>query len=290
MRASTQSNYQQRLNRVIDYMYQHVADNLDINTLADIACLSPYHFHRIYREMVGEPINVSVRRMRLSKSAALLIRTNKSLAEIAKESSYSGIDAFSRAFSKEFNVSPSLYRKESQATLASHYRPSIHHKEYPIMYTIDMMPITELTLLGLDHQGDYMNIGQTFEKLFIAAASLGLVNQETRSFGLYFDDPKTVAQADLRSTACISVPAATEQNASDPNLKVIALPAGKAATLLFKGPYAELEQPYDWLFGHWLPQSELEPLDFPPFEEYLNDPKNTPPTELLTRIHCLVKS
>jgi AraC family transcriptional regulator len=42
------------------------------------------------------------------------------------------------------------------------------------------------------------------------------------------------------------------------------------------------------LFGHWIPNSEKEIADFPPFEEYLNDPKNTPPNELLTRIYCLL--
>ncbi|MEW8499130.1 MAG: GyrI-like domain-containing protein, partial [Candidatus Thiodiazotropha taylori] len=59
-------------------------------------------------------------------------------------------------------------------------------------------------------------------------------------------------------------------------------------SLLFKGSYAELEKPYDWLFGQWLPQSGYEAADFPPFEEYLNDPKDTPPSELLTRINCFV--
>lgn len=59
-------------------------------------------------------------------------------------------------------------------------------------------------------------------------------------------------------------------------------------SILFKGPYAELEKPYDWLFGHWIPNSGKEITDFPPFEEYLNDPKDTPPNELLTRIYCLL--
>jgi len=49
-----------------------------------------------------------------------------------------------------------------------------------------------------------------------------------------------------------------------------------------------LEKPYDYLFGHWLPESGLEAANFPPFEEYLNDPKTTPPNELLTRIYCLL--
>ncbi|MEW8561123.1 MAG: GyrI-like domain-containing protein, partial [Candidatus Thiodiazotropha sp.] len=71
-------------------------------------------------------------------------------------------------------------------------------------------------------------------------------------------------------------------------LQVSEIPGGTCASLIFKGPYAELEKPYDWFFGEWLPQSGYEAADFPPFEEYLNDPKDTPPNELLTRISCLV--
>jgi AraC family transcriptional regulator len=70
--------------------------------------------------------------------------------------------------------------------------------------------------------------------------------------------------------------------------KPLSIPAGRFAALLYKGPYAELEQAYDWLFGHWLPESGYDAAHFPIFEEYLNDPRVTPPNELLTRIHCML--
>jgi len=66
---------------------------------------------------------------------------------------------------------------------------------------------------------------------------------------------------------------------------VTALPPTRAAVLTFKGPYAELEAPYRWLFGTWLPASGEEPADLPCFEKYLNDPKVLPPTEWLTAVY-----
>jgi AraC family transcriptional regulator len=42
---------------------------------------------------------------------------------------------------------------------------------------------------------------------------------------------------------------------------------------------------YDWLFGDWLVQSGREAADAPVFEDYLNSPRDTPPTELRTDIH-----
>jgi AraC family transcriptional regulator len=53
-----------------------------------------------------------------------------------------------------------------------------------------------------------------------------------------------------------------------------------------KGPYAELERAYAWLYGTWLPQSGEEAADRPVFEEYLNNPRALPPQEWLTDI-CL---
>ena len=86
--------------------------------------------------------------------------------------------------------------------------------------------------------------------------------------------------------ACLTI---EESQPLDNEFERVTVPAGKCVSILFKGPYAELEKPYDWLFGHWIPNNEKEIADFPPFEEYLNDPKTTPPNELLTRIYCLLE-
>ena len=57
---------------------------------------------------------------------------------------------------------------------------------------------------------------------------------------------------------------------------------GVYAVLRHKGPYSDMRAAYDWLFGEWLVRSGREPADAPVFEEYLNNPRDTPPTELRT--------
>lgn len=104
MKDSTSASYRQRLTMVIDYIHDNINGNLDVNTLADVALLSPYHFHRIYRELMQEPVNATVRRLRLQKAAIHLIRTDKSLSTIAKEVSYGSVEAFTRAFTKQFDA------------------------------------------------------------------------------------------------------------------------------------------------------------------------------------------
>ncbi len=291
MKKSTGQNYRKRLSKVVDYIYQHLDEDLGVNTLAEIAMMSPYHFHRIYREMAQETVNATVRRLRLERAASDLIRTNLPLLTIAKSVSYGSLEAFSRAFTNQYGESPSQYRADRNvSTMKQEISMPVMldpQEEYYDMYDVEMLDFEGVYLAGYEHQGDYMEIGNVFEKIFLYASSHGLMSEKTRSFGIYYDDPKSVDEKDLRSMACISVEQSLESKDEDaPN--DITVPASKCASVLFKGSYAELEKPYDWFFGHWLPQSGYEAADFPPFEEYLNDPKTTPPSELLTRIYCLL--
>jgi AraC family transcriptional regulator len=156
------------------------------------------------------------------------------------------------------------------------------------MYEVEIVDFNRLSLIGYQYKGDYMEIGSTFDKLFVYAASHDLLCDQTRSIGLYYDDPKSVATNQLRAMACITLNHDVELAGDDSSLQTVEIPPGRCATLLHQGSYAELEKPYDWLFGHWLPESGYEVADFPCFEEYLNDPKETPPSELVTKIYCLL--
>ena len=288
----TKQSYQLRLERVVKYIGQHLGEDLEVNQLAEVAHFSPYHFHRIYREMMGESVNVTVRRYRLHHAARELISTEQPILTIARSVRYGSVEAFSRAFSKAYGFTPAQYRTERkvQCFFESTLSPRTRDTEEMMMYTIEMMDLPEMRLVGLEHEGDYMQIGHKFDQLFMQAGTLGLLNENTRSLGLYYGDPDTVPAEELRSAACVTVAAdGMDKIKSDDYVEKV-VPKGQYATLLFKGPYPEISQAYSWMFGEWLPNSGLQVGDFPPMEEYLNDPKETAPEELLTRIHCLIKA
>ncbi|MBX2849016.1 MAG: AraC family transcriptional regulator [Acidiferrobacterales bacterium] len=145
MKEITSKSYRQRLTNVIDYIHANFDSDLDVNTLAEVALMSPYHFHRIYRELAQETVNGTVRRLRLQRAAAELIRSNLSLTEIAKLVSYGSLEAFSRAFTKQFGESPSEYRdaKQNQKTLLTE-QPFVamlpeENKRHDNMFTVEIM-------------------------------------------------------------------------------------------------------------------------------------------------------
>ncbi len=288
MKKNTGHSYRKRLTQVIDYIYHHLDGNLDVNTLAEVAAMSPYHFHRIYRQMAGETINVTIRRLRLQFAAAQLIQSELSYSAIATEVAYGSVEAFNRAFTKQFGEPPGEYRKNKKMPKPS-LQPYVamlpeNTMEFDKMYNVEIMDINEALFVGYEHVGSYMNIGNAFGKLYMYAGNHGLLDESSRSIGLYYSDPNSIPAEELRSMACVSVEPSFADDDSNAPVQT-SIPSGKYATILFKGSYAELRKAYDWFFGHWLEKSEQELADFPPFEEYLNNPKITPPSELLTRLH-----
>lgn len=281
-RDLTKQAYAERIDRVLT----HVAADLDrrhsLEDLAGVAAFSPFHFHRIYRAITGETVEETVRRLRLHRAAYELNATTQPIARIARRAGYGSTAAFNRAFASAYGRPPGSYRR---ARCPDASRRHIQRQELP-MYPIDIGQTARHRLVGLDHKGDYNNIGATFDRLSAIASAKGLFSPGSRMFGIYFDDPKATPKSELRSFAGLTAPEGYEP---DSGLRVEVIEAGPAAELLHKGPYAELEQAYDYLFREWLPGSGREPADRPPFEEYLNNPRELPPTEWLTRLSIPLK-
>ena len=69
MKPVTLRDYKERLLRVLVYIQQHLDEPLALETLAARACLSPYHFHRVFTGMIGESLQSHIRRLRLERAA-----------------------------------------------------------------------------------------------------------------------------------------------------------------------------------------------------------------------------
>ena len=75
----------------------------------------------------------------------------------------------------------------------------------------------------------------------------------------------------------------------EPPLVETTIGGGRHAVLRHKGPYATMRSAYQWFYGAWLAQSGEEVEDAPVFEEYLNNPRDTEPQDLLTDIYLPLK-
>lgn len=112
--------YWARINRAIDYIDGHLGEDLKLEAIAAAAHFSPYHFHRLFKSMVGETVSQFVQRVRLERAASqLLADRRKSITRIAMDCGYGSSAAFSRAFRIEHGVSPSEWRRRFEAMHAT---------------------------------------------------------------------------------------------------------------------------------------------------------------------------
>jgi len=274
MKPETLVQYGQRLDPVLRWLASHPDADPDLYQLADLACLSPYHFHRVYRAMMGETVNATVQRIRMHRAAAALLGAQDSLRDVAQRAGYESDAAFNRAFGTTFGMSPGRYR----AARSGPFDP-----QELGMYPIKIETFPGAVLAALPHQGSYQEIGPLFSRVFMLAFSRGIARPETIGYGVYFDDPEQMPASQLRSMAGVSVAPDADLGAE---LQRFEIPEGRCAILTYTGPYNEMHKPYNWMFSQWLPGSGEVPADFPMFEQYLNDPRTTPPAQLQTRI-CL---
>jgi AraC family transcriptional regulator len=150
------------------------------------------------------------------------------------------------------------------------------------MNDVSIKNLPRMAAVTVEHIGPYTEIKEAFDRLFGWLNEHKLVGPDVRMFGAFYDDPGTVAANKLRSRAAAVLSRTVD---IEPPLERTDLGGGEYAVLRYKGPYEQLMPQYDFLYKEWLPKSGRKAGDGPSLEEYLNDPSNTSPSELLTNIY-----
>ena len=288
-RPTTQSDYHQRMLRVLVHIQQHLDQPLPLHELAAIAHFSPYHFHRIFRGMIGETVAQHIKRLRLERAALRLRTTSRSIIGIALEAGYESHEGFTRAFAGSFSCSPSVYREKASALTetdaSSQVDQQLNVREAPAM-DVMIKTIPEMHIAFMRHVGPYGDVGPSWEMLFDWAGERDLVNGETRYFGMCHDDPDITDAQQLRYDACLTVHGDVRPSGV---VGIQTIPGGRFACTMHVGPYHTLNETYIALFGGWFASQGIEPGPPPCLEFYLNEPDCTPPQELLTEVCARVE-
>ena len=272
------TDYRERLGRVTAYIHDHLAEELDLAKLAEVAHLSPFHWHRVYQALHGETIAATIRRQRLHRASGYLANTQIGVEQIARQCGYPNAQSFTRAFGSVYGMSPTQYRTHGSHAL---FRAGPAQPE-PAGYSVDIRKVPVVQLAGIAHKGSYMTIGKAFETAYTHVAAQGLARPDMRWIAVYDDDPFAVPESQLVSRAGMSLAAG---GAAQPPLLAFELGGGSCAVLRHRGPYATMRSAYQWLYGQWLVRTGHEAANRPVFEEYLNNPRDTAPADLLTDIY-----
>ena len=102
----------ERLNQSMNYIEEHLTDEIDYEQLGRIACCSSYHFQRMFTYMAGVPLSEYIRRRKMSLAAVDLQGGNMKIIDVAGKYGYSSPTAFNRAFQTVHGIAPSAVKSE----------------------------------------------------------------------------------------------------------------------------------------------------------------------------------
>lgn len=295
MRKTTQQDYQQRLLRVLVYIQKNLDRDPSLEELADVAHFSPYHFHRIFRGMVGESVRAHIRRLRLEQAAGRLIMGDDPIIRIALDAGYESHAAFTRAFHAMTDLSPTDYRQARRPLVA--HAPGLRYTEdgdlaFASLETggsimdVTIKTIPERRVAFIRHTGPYAECGKAWSALCMKLGPEGRLGPGVEFIGLSYDDPDVTPADKLRYDACVPVGDDFEPAGE---IGVQTVGGGTFAVTTHHGPYENFSVTYAELCGQWIPKHNRTIKAQPCMEIYLNDPESTPPEELLTDVYLPIE-
>ncbi|MDU1566138.1 AraC family transcriptional regulator [Clostridium tertium] len=105
--------YINSIKKALNYIENNLLEDIDLSAIAKEAGYSLYHFHRIFKGIVGDSMKDYVRKRRFTEAAKELVYTNKSIVEIGIKYGYESREGFSRAFEKVYGRNPSEVRRDN---------------------------------------------------------------------------------------------------------------------------------------------------------------------------------
>src|ERR1044072_5559755 len=117
---TTNEKYEQAILATLIHIQTHLEGDLSLDVLAKRVGFSAYHFHRIFREILGEPVKEYVRRLRVERAAYRLKISEETILKIALDAGFKTHESFTRAFHRQFGITPNQFRSDLLQT--SHAR------------------------------------------------------------------------------------------------------------------------------------------------------------------------
>ena len=304
---------------VLAYAARHLDEDVSLSALAVQAGLSPAHLQRVFAAAIGETPKQLTLRLRLARATALLLSGSTSVLNIALACGFESHEAFTRAFRRQFGISPSRYRQRGLVSgkgyAAEHAQVvekvghciGLYHMNQEaripthMSYSIAKKELTPQPVLivrrRVPRSGIAAAIGESLPHIFVFAQKHAIAltghpltrYQQTGPGLLTIEPAMRIAASDQKPN--VIDPAWTQTSGADEGTgQVIAetLPGGPAAVTMHTGPYDKLQDAYAAL-ETWIEAQGLQPAG-PPWESYITDPGDVPdPKDWKTEVFWPVK-
>jgi AraC family transcriptional regulator len=298
-----QADYRNRINRVFQFIDEHLESDLSLNTVSQIAFFSPFHFHRVFKFVTGETLNEYVTRRRIEKSALDLLHNNIKATELAYKYGFSDISSFSRAFKKYYGVSPTEFKKDNPNRHSKiRQLKSKNGQDYPdyekyiciinnlkkwteMNAKIEIKETPQLNLAAVTHVG-VNGIENAFETLTKWAIPKGLLeNPETKMGRVFYDSFKVTAPDKVRMSIVLTT---NEPFEAEGEINKLTIDKTKCIVGRFEITPNEFEKSWTSLFI-WMNENGYKKSVENPFEIYHNDYREHPENKFIVDLYIPVE-
>lgn len=271
------ADYVAAVNRAIDHVTAHLDAPPVLHDVAAVAGFSPFHFHRIFKAVVGETLHEFSTRVRLERAIHLMAHTSQRLTDIALACGFASSSDFSRAFRAKYGVAPrrfdvSAWRRSGRDALESRV-PATRSEELArganpdgFVAVVRRLPPRRVAYRRVfDAYGG--GVLPVVEAMRAWARTHGLVGGQW--LGYQWDDPEIVPLDRCRYDVGVEVP---DTAAVDEPVLEIRFPAMTVVEVAVRGGIDLELRALDWLYTTWLPTSGRMPDSQPCFEAWEGEP------------------
>lgn len=235
----------------IDYIMQHLSDDLSLDIVADQFYMSKYHFSRIFKEETGESVYAFIKRCKVDQSAIdMKLNPARAVTDIGLDYGYSASN-YSSVFRKHHDTSPTMFRQ----SIPDHSMPVPFAPERIAKFKtaeeyearIQIRAFSDLFVIYERFIGDYVDLETNWYRFLDQHQAF--LNEWTVLIERFFHDPAITKPSQCICDICMSAEV-------DCGLDhVMWIRGGQWAVYPFEGEIRDIFETLQGIFTVWLPQS-----------------------------------
>ena len=207
----------EKLLPVLVHIQANLDEDLSLDAVAKRAGLSSFHFHRLFRSVIGETLKQYTQRLRLERAANRLVMHDSTILDVALDSGFHSHETFSREFKRRFQVTPRSYREWGRGKLAQNSVSTLPLDEMYDDFELSetkVTPMAQLHVAFIRHVGPYEAVPDTLWHRLAEWAHARRLPIDLIFLGVAHDAPGITPPDKLRFDAAIVVPDTFAPNGS----------------------------------------------------------------------------
>ncbi len=286
-----EKDYIRSINLALNFIDEHLDSDLSLETISNAALYSPYHFHRIFKAVIGETLNTYITRRRIEKTASILMHKKEvRITDLSLQYGFNSNSSFTRTFKNYYGISPSEFRKQNPGKFSKICQVESKNGQENMIFETYLCNITnhlnwikmnaniEIKNLPKHHFASITHVGidgieNAFNRLITWAIPKGFMkNPETKMARIFHDSFKITAPNKVRMSICMLT---NETFKAEGEIHKTATKKGKHIVGRYEITPLDFEKSWSSLFI-WMNENGYKKAEENPFEIYHNDFREHP--------------